>query len=67
MTIRTLHWLSDSAILIDLQAIGTSVPISDYSTVDGSPTVTWESEPAPEDQNNVTAYFQQNNQLRSWA
>lgn len=63
---QVLTSISDAAILADLQALGTSASVTDYHTVAGVPTVTWASAPTPADQNDVTAYFQQNSQLRQW-
>lgn len=65
-TTQTLGPVPDAAILSDLQGLGTSVAITDYHTILGVPTVTWASAPTASDQNDVTAYFQQNNQLRQW-
>lgn len=63
---QTLGAVLDDQILSDLQALGTSVGITAYSTVNMVPTVTWVSTPTSGDQNAVTSYFQQNNQLRKW-
>lgn len=66
---RTLADISDAAILTDLQALGTSVAITGFASalITGAPQVTWASSPTANDENMVTAYFQGNNQLRSWS
>lgn len=66
MITKTLGWISDAAILAELQSLNTQVQIVGYQTIAGSPVVSWESSPTGEDENVLAAYFQQNNQLRSW-
>lgn len=61
----TVQSKSDSAILADLQGLGTNTEISDYATVGGIPTITWNGNPTAGDENTVVAYFQQGNQLGS--